>query len=177
MGTPRGSPGPCRPSRGGLRGAATASGVPLLPLLLFDISLPAVWPSLLRLSKAARGHVDPGHAQERGESSARSKCLWGDPASADDELASRGLVSSSGPVPVAGGCTCATWLSQVPPALSPDNGVMGVNRGSFLLWVLHASSTEWAHRGCQRSVRLLEGMGDPPETQGQWRLGTLQHAR
>ena len=40
--------------------------------------------------------------------------LWGDPASTEDELASQGLVGSSGPVPVAGGCTCATWLFPGP---------------------------------------------------------------
>ena len=145
MGTPRGSPGPCRPSRGGLRGAATASIVPLLPLLLFDISLPAVWPSLLRLSKAAGGRVDPGHAQERGESSVRSICLWGGSGQ-------RGWRAGlTGPRELQWTSPCGWWVYlrhpafPGPPTLSPDNGVMGVNRGSFLLWVLHASSTEWAH--------------------------------
>ena len=42
---------------------------------------------------------------------------------------------------------CHLAFPRSPPCttLSPDTGVMGMNRGGFLLWVLHALSTEWAH--------------------------------
>lgn len=68
-------------------------------------------------------------------------------------------------VPVPPGFSRVRSLHRTVPRQWGDGGERGVSCS----WVLHALSTEWAHRGVSRwrRVVLLEGVGDPPETQGQ----------
>ena len=155
MGALRGSPGPAGRRAAaltrGLQEAAAASILPVLPLLLFDPPfrqsgllcrasprrLVAVLTQVMR-KKGGPGSPVPAPTPVGGSGQHRRRAGLTGP---------RGLQWTS---------PCGWWVylchlafPRSPPhtTLSPDTGVMGMNRGGFLLWVLHALSTEWAHWG------------------------------